>query len=51
MNNFQKIKAMDMDEMAKFLGERGSMFIVKKCASDWINEDLIKQWLESEVRE
>lgn len=51
MNNFEKIKAMDIDEMAEFLGERSSMFVVKKCASDWVNEDLIKQWLESEVRE
>ena len=53
MNNFEKIKALDIDEMAKWL----SANICDYCAYQQVNcDDIeckvgIKQWLESEVRE
>ena len=51
MNNFQRIKAMDIDEMAEFLKQNCALLVAKKAGSDYVDEDLVKQWLESEVRE
>ena len=55
MNNFEKIKAMNIDEMARWLG----LNICNYCVYQQVNcddikcKDGIKQWLESEseVRE
>lgn len=45
MNNFEKIKAMDIDEMAKWLG------MLAYCNGDDTTVEEYKQWLESEVKE
>lgn len=45
MNNFEKIKAMDIDEMARWLG----MMVYCNCDDTTVEE--YRQWLESEVRE
>ena len=56
MNNFEKIKAMDIDEMAEYLaymecdtccvyGDKTDCLEGSDCFTG------IKQWLESEVRE
>ena len=56
MNNFEKIKAMDIDEMAEFI-DTISLCCEKACANPHCtgNQNLclehIKKWLESEVRE
>jgi len=44
MNNYEHIKQMSVDEMAKFLKEIGSKLVVMKVSSDYTDEDLIKQW-------
>ena len=54
MNNFEKIKAMDIDEMARWLGADTCNFCVyQKVNCDDVKQckDDIKLWLESEVRE
>ena len=54
MNNFEKIKSMDIDEMARWLGADTCNFCVyQQVNCDDIKQckDGIKQWLESEVRE
>jgi len=45
MNNFEKIKAMDIDEMAEFLKDEEELGYFDVDIND------VKQWLESEVRE
>ena len=45
MNNFEKIKSMDIDEMAEWLG----MMVYCNCNEDTVDE--YRSWLESEVRE
>ena len=47
MNNFEKIKAMDIDEMARWF-ETNDLDMIELVCSD---SESIKQWLESEVRE
>ena len=47
MNNFEKIKAMDIDEMAEWF-ECNYLDVIELVCSD---SKSIKQWLESEVRE
>lgn len=67
MNNFEKIKAMDIDEMAEFIYqiETGQICgceycphyaecndLMDKGKNYWrLCKDYQKQWLESEVRE
>lgn len=66
MNNFEKIKAMDIDEMAEFLFllQNGKICGCSDCNNlccddlmyankpfDYLCKEHIKQWLESEVRE
>lgn len=51
MNNFEKIKAMNIDEMAEFLKINASKLLVIYKVAEFTNQDGIKQWLESEVRE
>lgn len=63
MNNFEKIKAMNIDEMAEFLSRHVSCnFCLVNCPHvkvtnirEWANlpscKQYFKQWLESEVRE
>lgn len=62
MNNFEKIKAMDIDEMAEFINRLKmnfceDAFVAGGCNGCTIKKlcDLpkskTKQWLESEVRE
>lgn len=46
MNNFDKIKALDIDEMAKLIVMIEHFFDVAG-----VNEDGVREWLESEVRE
>lgn len=46
MNNFEKIKSLDIDEMAKLIVMIEHFFNVTG-----INEDGVREWLESEVRE
>ena len=48
MNNFEKIKAMDIDEMAEYIRSECLTACIKGVVLD---ENSIKQWLESEVRE
>lgn len=56
MNNFEKIKAMNIDEMAELI-DKISLNCEKACAITYCtgNQNLcleyIKLWLESEVRE
>lgn len=45
ITNFEKIKAMDIDEMAEWLG----MVSYCNCGEDTVDE--YRSWLESEVRE
>jgi hypothetical protein len=53
VNNFEKIKAMDIDEMARWLGADTCNFCVYQQVNcdDIECKDDIKQWLELEVRE
>ena len=64
MNNFEKIKAMDIDEFAQWMARSDIFFEVQRktllesIEKDWtpVQETLnniyeFKQWLESEVRE
>ena len=50
ITNFEKIKAMNIDEMAEFLKSERCM---DACfGMDWNQcKEMLKQWLESEVRE
>ena len=54
MNNYQKIKAMSIDEMARWLYEFNDDSLCQYCnGCDKENEELgceeyFKQWLESE---
>ena len=45
MNNFEKIKAMDIDEMAEWLNDIADDIDIPCTA------EAMKLWLESEVRE
>lgn len=49
MNKFEKIKNMSVDEMARLLKKYASRFLVLKVNGGYIDDDLIKQWLLSEV--
>lgn len=51
MNNYEKIKSMSVDEMAEFLKQHCALLVAKKAGSDYVNEDLVKQWLLAEVEE
>lgn len=54
MNNFQKIKLMDIDEMAKLLNSHicdCCVFLQKVECYKIKCEDGIKQWLEQESEE
>lgn len=57
MNNFEKIKAMDIDEMAEFLPIAGDhcevcIFYRTTCPQNGTScNEVIKQWLESDVEE
>lgn len=48
MNNFNKIKAMSIDEMAEFLSQYASTILVKTKASFYASDNLVIKWLESE---
>ena len=53
MNNFEKIKAMDIDKMAQWFAgnvQCRSCF-VPFCPDDKECDEIFKQWLELEVRE
>ena len=45
MNNFEKIKAMDIDEMAAFIKDEEELGYFDVDIND------VRRWLESEVRE
>lgn len=53
MTNYEKIKAMSVEEMAEFIhglfGWEGSCGFCKTCDNDCIGG--MKKWLESEVEE
>ena len=51
MNNFEKIKAMDIDEMAEFIKSEEEMYDSGRLPMSGVDILDIKQWLESEVRE
>lgn len=51
MNNYERIKAMSIEEMAEFFDENATFFLVKKKFDDFTNDNSIKQWLESEVED
>ena len=53
MNNFEKIKAMNIDEMADWLIEQEKDCEGCGYKNDCCNDCFVtmKQWLESEVRE
>ena len=46
MNNFEKIKAMNIDEMAQLI-----IMIEHFTNVAGVSEDGVREWLESEVRE
>ncbi len=52
MNNFEKIKAMSIDEMAEFIAENincGSCCLTDTaCSVDLECDEVVKQWLETE---
>ena len=49
MNNFEKIKNMNIDEMVELLSLNAAKLLVIKKFSDYTEQDGIKQWLLSEV--
>lgn len=51
MNNYERIKAMTINDMAEFLKINCAKLVIKKVASDYIEDNLIKQWLEQESEE
>ena len=53
MNNFEKIKSMDIDEMAEFIDGNCQLCKFFEDEDCWEQDCKIghKQWLESEVRE
>lgn len=51
ITNFEKIKAMDIDEMAEFLKSEEEMYDSDRLPMSGVDILDIKQWLESEVRE
>lgn len=51
MKNIDRIKQMTSDEMAEFLGNNASFFLVKKKFDEFVNDNSLKQWLESEENE
>lgn len=53
MNNYEKIKAMTLDEMANFLSREDEYcevcgFYGDTCVGDKDCKEVVKQWLESE---
>lgn len=47
--NYERIKNMTtIKEMSDFLKKHCSKILVLKATSEYINEDLVEQWLESE---
>ena len=46
--NYERIKNMTLEEMAKFLKNNCTKILVFKTSSKYINEDMIYQWLQSE---
>lgn len=50
MNNFEKIKAMNIDEMAEFLKLNAAKILTISKFSDYTNQNGVKMWLESEVK-
>lgn len=52
MNNFEKIKAMSIDEMAEFIAENincGSCCLTDTaCPVDLECDEVVKQWLQAE---
>lgn len=46
MNNFEKIKSLDIDEMAQLI-----VMIERFTNVAGVSEDGVREWLESEVRE
>ena len=55
MNNFEKIKQMNIDEMAKFISSETTTCKYGDCYDCEVDTDGcingIKKWLESEVEE
>lgn len=50
MTNYEKIKSMSVDEMARFLENTTSIVAIKLDGEYICNDkDYIKQWLESET--
>lgn len=52
MNNYERIKNMNIEEMSEFLAEHigcGSCCFTEICRADMECEDIIKQGLESEA--
>ena len=48
MNNYEKIKAMSIDEMAEFLKSEEEMYDSDRLPMSGVDILDIKQWLESE---
>ena len=48
MNNYEKIKAMTLDEMAEFLKSEEEMYDSDRLPMSGVDILDIKQWLESE---
>ena len=55
MTNYEKIKAMSINEMAEFLSEQSDCFTCKvkelnKCGFDETCECSFKKWLKAEAK-
>lgn len=54
MNNFEKIKAMSIDEIGKFLSKNAAKILVLSKSSEFVDKVqsssyiLVREWLESE---
>ena len=47
--NYEKIKAMSIDEMAEFLKLSSAKLLTISRVSEYTNQNGIKMWLESEA--
>lgn len=48
MNNFEKIKAMTLEQTAEFIKATCGNFLNLRTQGNINNEDYIKQWLQQE---
>ena len=51
ITNYERIKNMSLDELAEFLKQHCALLVAKKAGSDFVDKDLIKQWLRKECEE